>query len=524
MRSLRHLIVAAVCSFTAVASQAVPKTYFVELSKHSTTDGLNVSPETIIERAAELSIPVQVRYEFRDKSVFYGVSVSLEDDAHAEKLRLLPGVENVTPVQRMAHPYRAAGNKSPPTVASRNPTPRSSSGDGKLRTKPVLSRDLKIDWNTPHAMTGVDRVHGEGILGEGVRIAVIDTGIDYLNPALGGCFGKGCKVEFGYDFVGDGYGGDSGFTPNPSPDPRPGCYEGFHGTHVAGIIGMEVPSNASMFAGLVGVAPRATLGMYRVFGCTGYASEDAIIAAMQKAVDEGADIVSYSIGEFGTWSGYPNTPLPAAVAALKAKGVAVIAAAGNSGTQGMFSINLPGGADDALGVASVENSKVPTYPVRDSNGAEFRYGALYPFPEGEYPVAWAGRNTTNYNFGCSASDYPPANSLSGPISNYIVAVKRGSSCSPTQIQSYAFAANYTRVITYPDPTVKNIFIEGHAVPTPSLTSDGSVYSMGSTIDETLFNAAKSTGTYKLLVQSQTPLLVDQPGGGSPNNFSSIGMF
>ncbi|GKT49035.1 minor extracellular protease vpr [Colletotrichum spaethianum] len=369
-------------------------------------------------------------------------------------------------------------------------------------------------------MTGVDRIHAQGMLGAGARVSIIDTGIDYLHPALGGCFGKGCKVEFGYDFVGDSYGFNS-FIPNPSPDPRPGHYEGFHGTHVAGIVGMEVPSNSSMFIGLVGVAPRATLGMYRVFGCDGTASDDAIVTAMQKSVEEGADVMSISIGEFGTWSGYPRSPLPAAVAALKAKGVAVIAAAGNSGTQGMFSINLPGGADDALGIASVENSKFPTYPIRDPNGAEFSYGSLRPFPEGEYLVAWADRNTSSCKFGCSASDYPPASSLSGPISDYILAIMRGPSCWLTQVQSYAFAANYTRVITYPDPTINDVFIKGHAVSTPSLTPDGSVFPMGSVIDDSFSNAAKSLGGYRLLVDSQTPLVVDQFGGGSPNNFSSI---
>lgn len=522
MRLVTRFTAAAAYCLSLVTSQAVPKTYFVEISKDGTTDGLGVSPETLVERAAELSVSLKVRFEYQDKSVFYGASVSLDDDADAEKLRALPGVENVVPVQQVAHPYRLPENGSP--IGSANiGSAASTNGESNFRPRSVLPRASDVDWNSPHVMTGVDRVHAKGILGEGVRISVIDTGIDWKHPALGGCFGKGCKVEFGSDLVGDGYGGDSGYTMIPGPDPRPGCFDGFHGTHVAGIIGMDVPSNSSTFAGLVGVAPKATLGMYRVFGCSGYTSDDAIVAAMQKSVEDGADVVSISIGGFGTWSGYPGSPLSAAAAALKAKGVAVIAAGGNSGTIGMFSINIPGGSDDALGVASVENSKFPTYPIKDSNGAEFRYGALHPFPEGEYPVAWAGRNTTGYNFGCSASDYPPASSLSEPISDYVLVVKRGYSCSPTQVQQHASAANYTRVLTYPDPTVDDIFIKGHAVPTPSLTADGYIYPMGSTIDDTLSNASKNPRAYKLLVSSQTPLLVDQPGGGSPNNFSSVGM-
>ncbi|WQF88843.1 Putative peptidase S8/S53 domain, Fn3-like domain, peptidase S8, subtilisin, His-active [Colletotrichum destructivum] len=515
---IRRLAGAVAYCIVAVAYQTVPKAYFIELSKNFSLDGIAPSPDTFVQRATELSIPLRVRYKFLDQAVFYGLSVSLEHDGHVKMLRSLHGVENVIPVQQMTHPYRPSVGTS---RASKRETPPDESDIKQLQPRSSLPRHSEIDWNSPHTMTGVDRLHAQGIFGDGVRISIIDTGIDYLHPALGGCFGKGCKVEFGYDFVGDEYGSRN-FTPNPSADPRPGCYAGFHGTHVAGVAGMDAPPNSSRFAGLVGVAPRATLGMYRVFGCDGTTSHDAIVAAMQKSVEAGADVVSISICELGTWSGYPLSPLSAAVAALKAKGVAVIAAAGNSGTRGMFSIKLPAGADDALGIASVENSKFPTYRVQDSKGANFRYGSLYPFPKGAYSVVWADRDSGDYNFGCSASDYPPASQLSGPISNYIIAIKRGRSCSPTQIQSHAIAANYTRVITYPDPTINDVFVEGHAAPGPFLTADGSEFSMSSAVDDTLFNAAKRPGTYKLFVDSQEPYLVDQPGGGLPNMFSSIG--
>ncbi|TQN66943.1 Minor extracellular protease vpr [Colletotrichum shisoi] len=516
---IRRLAAAAAYCSVAVAHQTVPKAYFIELSKNFSADGTASGPDTFVQKAAELSIPLRVRYKFLDQTVFYGLSVSLEHDHHVKSLRSLPGVENVVPVQQTTHPHRPSAGTS---RASKRETPPDESDMKQLQPRSSLPRGSAIgNWNSPHAMTGVDRLHARGILGDGVRISIIDTGVDYLHPALGGCFGQGCKVEFGYDFVGDDYGSRN-FTPNPSADPRPGCYAGFHGTHVAGVAGMDAPPNSSMFAGLVGVAPRATLGMYRVFGCDGTTSHDAIVAAMQKSVEAGADVVSISICELGAWSGYPLSPLSAAVAALKAKGVAVVAAAGNTGTRGMFSIKLPAGADGALGIASVENSKFPTYPVQDSNGAIFRYGSLHPFPKGVYSVVWADRDSGDYNFGCSASDYPPASQLSGPISNYIIAIKRGRSCSPTQVQSHAIAANYTRVITYPDPTIDDVFVEGHAAPGPFLTADGSEFSMSSAVDDTLFNAAKSPGTYKLFVDSQEPYLVDQPGGGLPNMFSSIG--
>ena len=59
----------------------------------------------------------------------------------------------------------------------------------------------------PHMMSGVDKLHVEGFIGAGIKVGIIDTGIDYHHPALGGCFGPGCKVAGGADFVGDAYNG-----------------------------------------------------------------------------------------------------------------------------------------------------------------------------------------------------------------------------------------------------------------------------------------------------------------------------
>ena len=53
----------------------------------------------------------------------------------------------------------------------------------------------------------------------------MDTGIDYDHPDLGGCFGPGCRVAYGYDFVGDAYNADPAsatYNPVPVPDRDPG--------------------------------------------------------------------------------------------------------------------------------------------------------------------------------------------------------------------------------------------------------------------------------------------------------------
>ncbi|QYT01891.1 hypothetical protein H0G86_008904 [Trichoderma simmonsii] len=106
-------------------------------------------------------------------------------------------------------------------------------------------------------MAGVDKLHERGIKGKGVKIGIIDTGVDYLHPSLGGGFGPGYKISFGYDLVGDNYTGIN--TPVPDDDPLVTCAVGGHGTHVAGIIGMTDAQNQGF--GLVGVAPEATIGM-----------------------------------------------------------------------------------------------------------------------------------------------------------------------------------------------------------------------------------------------------------------------
>ena len=113
-------------------------------------------------------------------------------------------------------------------------------------------------------MTGADIAQSRlGYTGRGIHVAVIDSGIDYDHPDLGGCFGRGCRVTSGYDLVGDDYDeeeSDPNWQPVPHPDADPDDCAG-HGTHVAGIIGAN--------GGIRGVAPDVTFSSYRVFGCAG---------------------------------------------------------------------------------------------------------------------------------------------------------------------------------------------------------------------------------------------------------------
>lgn len=161
-------------------------------------------------------------------------------------------------------------------------------------------------------MTNVSRVHEAGTLGDGVIVAIVDSGIDYTHPALGGGFGPGFKVESGYDFT------------TGSSDPID-CFG--HGTHVAGIIGADDEF-------LKGVAPAARLRAYKVVGCQDGTTEDMAISAFLRAYEEGADVIN---GSLGANRPFPNNPISIVLSRIQEQGVLIVVAAGNSGVSGMRS-------------------------------------------------------------------------------------------------------------------------------------------------------------------------------------------
>lgn len=253
--------------------------------------------------------------------------------------------------------------------------------DGVVAVYPVLPVDrpaveaVKPELYTALAMTGADITQSDlGFTGQGIKVGVIDTGIDYDHPDFGGSGTDGstqfptARVGHGYDFVGDDYNADPNspnYDPVPHPDLQPDDCNG-HGTHVAGIVGAS--------GDLTGVAPEATLGAYRVFGCDGSTDTEVILEALERTRVDGMDVVNMSLGAaFQSWPQYPTSM---ASDRLVKDGIVVVASAGNSGTDGTQAVGGPSSGSDVISVASYDNTRVLTEEmlVSDEGDADISIG------------------------------------------------------------------------------------------------------------------------------------------------------
>ena len=234
--------------------------------------------------------------------------------------------------------------------------------DGVIDVRPVAQFHPLTSTSVP--FIGTTNVWNRGKLsatGKGVRIGIIDSGIDYNHAMFGGSgdvadytknnparIESGTfpteKVAGGYDFAGDEYDGTQ--TPRADSDPLD-CEENGHGSHVAGIAaGMGVLTNGLPYSGSYGkelnmgkfligpgVAPEAKLYALKVFGCKG--TTGLSVDAMEWAADPDADgdlsdrldVVNLSLGHSYTHPEFENN----AGARLSKLGCVVVRAAGNSG-------------------------------------------------------------------------------------------------------------------------------------------------------------------------------------------------
>ncbi|HEV8290511.1 MAG TPA: S8 family serine peptidase [Tepidisphaeraceae bacterium] len=189
--------------------------------------------------------------------------------------------------------------------------------------------------------------HYPNINGAGESIAIIDTGVDYKHPALGGGFGPGYKVVAGYDFVDD--------------DPDPMDPDG-HGTGVAGIIG----ANDFVYAGsrYRGLAPKANIIALRAMDndSSDDVEDSRIEQALQWVIAHRTqyNIVAVNISDgTGEFSGPTRTgPYWDELQTLANSGVFIAAASGNNGVQSPYSIEYPAADPNAYAIGSINSSDV----------------------------------------------------------------------------------------------------------------------------------------------------------------------
>jgi subtilisin family serine protease len=309
-------------------------------------------------------------------------------------------------------------------------------------TKGVPMIGAPTVWNAP------DKVRGEGI-----KVAVIDTGIDYTHADFGGpgtvaayeaahaaetapadpaLFGpKAPKVKGGVDLVGDSYNADpasADYQPVPHPDTNPLDCNG-HGSHTSGTAaGFGVLADGKTYQGSYdnstvsanswnvgpGVAPKADLYAVRVFGCQG--STDMTVDAIEWAVAHDMDVINMSLGSpFGT------ADAPESVAADNAAkdGVIVVASAGNSGAA-PYIVGSPSTATSTISVAA--NDPTASFPgahlsigldAVNANGATFADGT-------SLPIKVVGNGAGGLSLGCSTADFTAAG-----VTGAIAVVARG---------------------------------------------------------------------------------------------------
>ena len=222
----------------------------------------------------------------------------------------------------------------------------------------------------------------------------------------------------------------------PDPDPDDNCNG--HGSHVAGIIAAQ--ANTYNFTG---AAPGVTLGAYRVFGCGGSAGNDVLIAAYNQAFEDGADIITASIGGPSGWT---EDPWAVAVQRIVEAGVPCTVSAGNAGAAGLFYASTAANGKGVTAIASVDNVETPalltkgTYATSNSSSEDFGWvpGDFTSWGNLSLPLWAVNYDTTDPADACSAlpADTPD-------LSGYIVLIRRGT-CTFVQKQTNvaAFGAKY----------------------------------------------------------------------------------
>ena len=221
----------------------------------------------------------------------------------------------------------------------------------QLQTQDEIS--TLVNNSGPHIGTTV--AHNYGLDGSGIIVSVIDTGVDFTHPDLLGLGLEG-KVIGGYDFI------DNDETPEDSNG---------HGTQVAGIIA----SNGE----LKGIAPNSKILAYRVSEDGESVSSNLIIKAIEKSIEDNANIINISLGINQT-----NTKLDQVVTKAVQNNIFVVTAAGNFGPESS-TIGSPAINPDVITTGAtfndVSSSLVSTFKIKEQQFNIFPMVGTQPLEE-----------------------------------------------------------------------------------------------------------------------------------------------
>jgi subtilisin family serine protease len=296
------------------------------------------------------------RIIFRTKTAFNGISMAVQR-SRIDELRALPGVKSVE-VQ----------------------VPKFQTAATDIDFLAARASWTKVDAGPP------------GIRGEGIKIGIIDSGLDYIHTNFGGpgtpsayasvtdvgpvpnAFFPSARVPGGHDFAGDAYDANQapGTGHDAIPDNNPIDSTNGHGTACASLIGgFGVNADGTTYNGVYdattdiaamrispGFAPKSLLYPLRVFGVSG--STNLVTQAIDYALDPNGDgdmsdhldVISMSLGSNG---GNANDSDSIAASNAAAAGVIVVSAAGNAGDS-YFIVSSPSVANNTLSVAASFNS------------------------------------------------------------------------------------------------------------------------------------------------------------------------
>ena len=257
-----------------------------------------------------------------------------------------------------------------PDESTITPTTADSSATPSTDTSATPDSASAPPWMT---FIGADQAHDQGYTGTGVTVAVVDTGIDANHPDLVG------QVVAAQDFTGSGSTDD----------------ENGHGTFVASEIAGTGAASNGYYAG---VAPGAKLINARVLDAYGGGSDSTIMAGMQWAAEQGADIINMSLGDSAILDD-GSSPMSQLVNQLsKQYGCLFVTAIGNDSAA--QSVSSPSTADEALSVGAVlDDGSLPWFT---SSGPRRGDGALKP------EIVAPGAHATPDGMGT-----PPAAGLTG---------------------------------------------------------------------------------------------------------------